>query len=272
MQKLITHSTLLCYSLRQMYIYVATMLLQNHEVYFQALPHPPLQAMFFLSLLLLAAPNFRVMAYPNAEYAGGPNIHHNQISSHNPLKPRDPQDSLLFDNVPSFDLNIPEKTPSSINKDTSTSLVSPGQDPGTEYTNQDENQNLVSADLQAQGCAAGSTRTNGKLRRGLSCAIRTQFKSTPQAPSKPKAPQAKPGIREDINPPKLPSPTPKPLPLLIDKETGQIELDLGPEFAPPPKYEVNGPCALRKLLCCTGQLPYPSGNVENCWRCMSWAI
>lgn len=231
---------------------------------FQALPHSPLQAMFFLSFLLLAAPNFRVMAYPNAEYIGGPNVYYNQILSHKLLEPRDPQDSVLHQNVPALDLNIPEQSPSSINEDSSTGWVSPGQAPGTDYTNQDENQNLGAPDLQAQACAAGSTRTNGKLRRGLSCAIRTPVKPTPQ---KLKAPE-KPGVREDVTPPEPPPAPRKPLPLLIDKETGQIELDLGPEFAPPPKYEINGPCALREFLCCTGQLPYPFGNVENCWRCM----
>lgn len=233
--------------------------------------------MFFLSLLLLAAPHFRVVAYPNAEYIGRPNFQHNQISSHNLLKPRDSQDSLLPFNIPTFDFNIPEQSPSSINED-STTGVSPGQATGTDYTNQDDNQDLVSPDLQAQACAAGSTRTNGKLRRGLSCAIRTPVGSTPQAPSKPKAPEApeapeeNPGVREDIQPPGPPSAPSKPLPLLIDKETGQVELDLGPEFAPIPKFKTNGPCALKTLLCCSGQLPVPFGNVENCWPCMSWAL
>lgn len=235
---------------------------------FQALPHSPLQAMFFLSLLLLAAPNFRVVAYPNAEYIGRPNVHYNQILSHKLLKPRDTQDSVLHQNVQSLDMDIPEQSPSPINEGSSTGWVSPGQAAGTDYTNQDENQNLVTPDLQAQGCPAGSTRSNGKLRRGLSCAIRTPVKPKQQAPSNIKAPN-KPALREDITPPSPPPPPTKPLPLLIDKETGQIELDLGPEFAPPPQYHTNGPCALRKLLCCTGQLPFPFGNVENCWRCMS---
>lgn len=218
--------------------------------------------MFFLSLLLLAAPNFRVVAYPN--------VHDNQISSHNLLKPRDPQDSVLHQNVQTLDLDIPEQSPSPINEDSSTGWVSPGQQAaGTDYTNHDENQNLVTPDLQAQACAAGSTKSNGKLRRGLSCAIRTPVKpTTQQAPAKLKAPD-KPGVQGDSKPPGPPSAPPKPLPLLIDKETGQVELDLGPEFAPPPKYEINGPCAMQKLLCCTGQLPYPFGNIENCWRCMS---
>lgn len=222
------------------------------------LPHPPLQAMFFPSLLLLAAPNFRVVVYPNAEFIEGSNV---QISSHNLLKQRDPQNSVLPQNFPTFDLNVPEQSPSSIDEDS----VSPGQAPITDYTNQDVNQNLVSPDLQAQACAAGPTRTNGKLRRGLSCAIRTP-------PVQPKTPEGKQGVLEDITPPGPPPAPPKPLPLLIDKETGQIELDLGPEFAPPLKYQLNGPCALRNLLCCTGKLPYPSGSVENCWRCMSWVL
>lgn len=238
------------------------MLLQNHQLHlfrpFAA--HSPLQAMFFLSLLLLAVPNFRVVAHPNVQY--------NQILSHNLLKPRDPQDSVLHQNVQTLDLDIPEQSPSPINEDSSTGWVSPGQAAGTDYTNhQDENQNLVTPDLQAQACSAGSTRSNGKLRRGLSCAIRTPVKPKQQVPAKLKAPD-KPGTREDATPPQPPSAPSKPLPLLINKETGQIELDLGPEFAPPPKYEINGPCSLKKLLCCTGQLPYPFGNIENCWRCM----
>lgn len=241
---------------------------KSPTAFFRPFHSSPLQAMFFFSLLLLAAPNFRVVAYPNAEYIEGPNVHYNQIVSHNLLKPRDPQDSVLNQDVQTPDLNIPEQSPSSINEDSSAGWVSPGQAPGTDYTNQDENQNLVTPDLQAQACATGSTRTNGKLRRGLSCAIRTPVRPTSQAPSKLKAPE-KPGVREDVPPPELPPTPQKPLPLLIDKETGQIELDLGPEFAPPPKHEINGPCALQKLLCCTGQLPYPFGNIENCWRCMS---
>lgn len=242
--------------------------------FFQAFPHLPLQAMFFLPLLLLAAPYLRVVAYPNAEYVGGPNVDYNQILSHNNiLKPRDPQDSVLNQNVQTPDFVTPEQSPSSINEDSSAiDWVSPSQAPGgaDDYTNQDDKHNLVSPDLQAQACSAGSTRTNGKLRRGLSCAIRAPPKSTtPQAPAKPKAPE-KPGIRDDGKPPQPPPPTPqKPLPLIIDKETGQVELDLGPEFATPPQYELNGPCALKKLLCCTGLLQFPSGNVENCWPCMS---
>lgn len=238
------------------------------------LPHWPLQEMFFFSLLLLATPYLRVVAYPNAEYIGDPNVpNYNQLLSHNILKPRDSRDSLRNQNVQTPDSVTPEQSPSSINEDSSTAdwVSSPSQAPDSDYTNQDDNQNLVTSNLQAQACAAGSTRTNGKLRRGLSCAIRAPPKSTSQALEKLKAPE-KPGTRDDGKPPQPPQPPPtpqKPLPLIIDKETGQIELDLGPEFAPPPKYEMNGPCALKKLLCCTGQLPYPSGNVENCWPCMS---
>lgn len=210
---------------------------------FQALP---LQAMLFLSLLLLAAPSFRVVAYPNAEYL---DLHHKHVSSHDLLKPRD--------DVPSLDLSTPEQSSSSTNQGLNTGWESSDLDQSTDYTNQDENQNLASPDLQAQACPAGPTRTNGKLRRGLSCAVRTPEKTTPQAPSRPKAPEENPNK------------TPKPLPLLIDKDTGQVELDFGPEFAPKPNYESNGPCVLRKLLCCTGELPFPSGNIDNCWGCMS---
>lgn len=218
---------------------------------FQALP---LQAMLFLSLLLLAAPSFRVVAYPNVEYL---DLHHKHVSSHNLLKPRDLQDYKLPLDVPSLDLSTPEQSSSSTNQGLNTGWESSDQDQSTDYTNQDENLNLASPDLQAQACAAGPTRTNGKLRRGLSCAVRTPEKTTPQAPSKPKAPEENPNT------------TPKPLPLLIDKDTGQVELDFGPEFAPASKYESNGPCMLKKLLCCTGELPFPSGNIDNCWRCMS---
>lgn len=243
---------------------------KSPNYFFQAFPHLPLQAMFFLSLLLLAAPYLRVVAYPNAEYIGGLNVDYNQILSHNILKPRDAQDSVLDQNVQTPDLVTPEQSPSLINEDWSTTdWVSSSQAPGdVDYTNQGENQSLVSPDLQAQACSAGSTRTNGKLRRGLSCAIRAPPKSASQAPSKPKAPE-EPGIRDDSKPPQ-PPPTPqKPLPLIIDKETGQIELDFGPQFAPPTQYELNGPCKLEKLLCCGGKLPFPFGNIENCWRCMS---
>lgn len=235
---------------------------------FQALSYPPLQAMFFLSFLLLAAPGFRVVAYPNAEYLGRPDLHHKQVLSHKFLKPRDSQESSLPFNLPTLDLNLPEQSSSSTNQDLSTDWDSPGQDPSTDYINQDENQNLASPDLQAQACAAGPTRTNGKLRRGLSCTVQTPPKLTPQAPSIPKAPEENPGTREDITPPKPPTP-PKPLPLLIDKSTGQVQLDFGPEFAPSPEHETKGPCTLQKLLCCTGELPFPFGNIENCWRCMS---
>lgn len=226
---------------------------------FQTLSSLPLQAMLFLPLLLLAAPSFRVIAYPNAEYL---DLHHKQVSSHKLLKPRDSQDSSLPFDVAALDLSTPEQSSSSTNQGLNTGWDSPDQGPSTDYTNQDETQNLASPDLQAQACAAGPTRTNGKVRRGLSCAVRT----APQAP--PKAPEGKPNTREDITPPK-PSAPPKPLPLVINKDTGQVELDLGPEFAPTPQYESNGPCSSRKLVCCTGELPFPSGNIENCWRCMS---
>lgn len=216
--------------------------------------------MLFLSLLLLAAPSFRVIAYPSAD------LHHKQVSSHNLLKPRDSQDSSLPFDVAALDLSTPEQSSSSTNQGLNTGWDSPDQDPSTDYANQDETQNLASPDLQAQTCAAGPTRTNGKLRRGLSCAVRTPVKSTPQAP--PKAPEEKPSTRDEITPPKPPAP-PKPLSLMIDKVTGQVELDFGPEFAPAPQYESNGPCSSRKFVCCTGVFPFPSGNIENCWRCMS---
>lgn len=223
--------------------------------------------MLLLSLLLLATPGFRVVAYPNAEYIKSPDLHQKQVSSHNFLKPRDSQDSGVTPNIPTLELNNQEQSSSSTNQDLSSNWDSVGQGSSTNYINQDENQGLASLDLQAQACAAGPTRTNGKLRRGLSCAVGTPIKSTPQAPSMPKAPAQKPDTREDITPPKPPTPL-KPLPLLIDKETGQIQLDFGPEFAPSPKYETNGPCSLRKLVCCTGELFFPFGNVENCWPCM----
>ena len=205
------------------------------------------------------------MAYLNAEYL---DIHHKQISSDDLLKPRDPQDSKLPLDVPSLDLSSPEQSSSPTNQGLNTGWESSDQDQGTDYTNQDENQDLAGPNLQAQACAAGPTSTNGKLRRGLSCAVRTPVNSTPQAPSRPKAPEEKPNTREDVTPPSQPK-TPKPLPLLIDKNTGQIELDFGPEFAPTPEYESKGPCMLKKFLCCTGELPFPSGNIENCWPCMS---
>lgn len=230
---------------------------------FQALS---LRAMLFLSLLLLAAPSFRVMAYPNAEYL---DLHNKQISSDHLLKPRDPQDSRLPLDVPSLDLSTLEQIPSSTDQGLNAGWKSSDRDQSTDYTNQDKNQNLVSPDLQAQACAAGPTSTNGKLRRGLSCAVPRPVNSTPQAPSRPKAPEEKPDTREDITPPSQPEAPKKPLPLLIDKNTGQIELDFGPEFAPAPEYESKGPCMLKKLLCCTGELPFPSGNIENCWPCMS---
>lgn len=275
MQKLIKHSALICVILFITCIYIYGLYLECcfkiMNCIFKPLHTRLFQAMLFLSLLLVAAPNFRVVAYPNTEYIGGPNVHYNQISSHNLLKPRDPQDTLLPQNVPTIDLDVPEQSPSLINEDSSTGWVSPGQVPGTDYTDQD-NSDIVIPDLQAEACAPGPTTTNGKLRRGLFCSIRTPIKSKPKAPSMPKPPEEKPGIREDIRLPQTPPTPPKPLPLLIDKETGQIELDLGPEFAPPATNDIKGPCALKQFLCCLGQLPYPFGNVENCWRCMSWAL
>lgn len=268
MQKLIKFSLSSCHlSIIRIYMYPRSCS-KIMKCIFQLRSFPAALLYPFLPLLLLAAAGFRVVAYPNAEYLGGSDLHHKQFSSHNLLKPRDPQDSRLLLNAPTLDLNIPDQSSSSINQDSSTGWDSPGDVRNTDYINQDKSADLASPDLQVQACAAGPTRANGKLRRGLSCTVRTPTKSTPQAPSRLRAPEVISPQSGDFTPPE-PPPTPlKPLPLLIDKETGQVQLDFGPEFAPKPEYEKKGPCK-QNLLCCTGLLPFPTGNVENCWTCMS---